>query len=123
MPRRKEPDPLAGQLGLRIRELREESQLTQESLAYLGDVAKGFLSDTERGLALPSLTTLEVLANVLGVKLLNLFVRPTSSDPHASSVCDSGYASHKASQAPQRLTWLGTPESPRGHGHTVRASL
>ncbi|QQR42264.1 helix-turn-helix domain-containing protein [Myxococcus xanthus] len=67
MTRRRTPDPLAKTVGARIRQLREESGLTMEKLAYESDLgSKGHLSDIEKGLARPPLRTLKVLADHLG---------------------------------------------------------
>jgi transcriptional regulator with XRE-family HTH domain len=52
-----------------------------EKLAYESEIgSKGFLSDIERGLALPSLTTLKIIADHLDVLLLDLVTFPERSD-------------------------------------------
>jgi transcriptional regulator with XRE-family HTH domain len=80
MPRRKEQDPLSAKIGGRIRTLREAMQVTQEKLAYeSGLKSKGHLSGIENGLVLPTLPTLVLLANRLGVDLLDLFTFPDES--------------------------------------------
>ena len=77
MPRRREPDPLAQAVGLRIRQLREEQGLTLEKLAYESELgSKGHLSNLERGLAVPTVKTLQVLADRLGVLLPDLVTFP-----------------------------------------------
>ncbi len=84
MPRRRRPDPLAEAVGLRIRQLREEAGITQEKLAYESDLgSKGYLSDIEHGLALPSLARLQVLAERLGLPLLDLVTFPERDDRQA----------------------------------------
>ncbi len=51
-----------------------------EKLAYESELgSKGYLSDIERGLALPSLRTLKVLADHLGLELLDLLTFPDQS--------------------------------------------
>ena len=68
-------------VGTRIRELREEAGLTQEKLAYESDLgSKGYLSDIEHGLARPTLKTLALLADHLGVLLADLLVVPARGD-------------------------------------------
>lgn len=58
-----------------------EQGLTAEKLAYESELgSKGFLSDIEHGLALPSLTTLERIAQRLDVSLFDLLVVPGRSD-------------------------------------------
>jgi transcriptional regulator with XRE-family HTH domain len=79
MPRRKRPDPLAQIIGQRLCKLRRERGLTAEKVAYESDVSsKGYLSDIEHGLALPSLRTLERLAKYLEVELFDLLTNPES---------------------------------------------
>lgn len=81
MPRRERPDPLAKRIGGRIRELRKEAGLTLEKLAYESDVgSKGFLSDVEKGLARPSVETLNAIAARLGVALLDLVTFPDQDE-------------------------------------------
>ena len=83
MPRRPEPDPIGQALGARIRALREEQGLTQEALAYESDVgSKGYVSDIESGRALPSLSTLEAIADRLAVELVDLFTFPDEGLRH-----------------------------------------
>lgn len=80
MPRRTDPNPLAQTIGLRIKQLRSEQGITAEKLAYESEVgSKGFLSDIEHGLALPSLTTLERIAQRLEVSLFDLLIVPARS--------------------------------------------
>jgi len=77
MPRRREPDPLAQAVGQRIRQLREEAGLTMEKLAFESELgSKGHLSNIERGLVRPTVQTLQVLADRLGVLLLDLVTFP-----------------------------------------------
>jgi transcriptional regulator with XRE-family HTH domain len=81
MPRRSTPDPLARLIGRRIRHLREEANLTLEKLAYESELrSKGFLSDIERGLARPTVQTLSVIADHLGVDLLDMVTFPERGD-------------------------------------------
>ncbi len=81
MPRRTSPDPLAAAVGNRIRTLREEAGLTLEKLAYESDLgSKGHLSSLERGLVVPTVTTLQTLALGLGVRLFDLVTFPDEGD-------------------------------------------
>jgi transcriptional regulator with XRE-family HTH domain len=80
MPRREKSDPLAEKIGHRIRSLRQALDLTQEKLAYeAGLRSKGHLSGIEKGLVLPTLPTLALLANRLEVDLLDLVTFPEAS--------------------------------------------
>lgn len=81
MPRRREPDPLSQAVGQRIRQLREEAGLTLEKLAFESELgSKGHLSNLERGLVRPTIQTLQVLADRLGVLLLDLVTFPEDDD-------------------------------------------
>lgn len=75
------PDPLAARIGARIRTLRKEAGLTLEKLAYESEVgSKGFLSDVERGLARPTVETLQAIADRLEVALLDLVTFPDEDE-------------------------------------------
>ncbi len=81
MPRRSTPDPLAQRIGVRIRQLREEAGLTLEKLAYESEVgSKGYLSDVEKGLARPTVQTLQAIADRLEVALLDVVTFPAEDD-------------------------------------------
>ncbi|MDX2055495.1 MAG: helix-turn-helix transcriptional regulator [Polyangiaceae bacterium] len=83
MPRRDHVDPIGAKLGQRIRALREEQGLTQEKLAYeAGLKSKGHLSGIEKGLVLPTIQTLSLLAERLGTELVDLLTFPDESDRH-----------------------------------------
>ncbi|GAB7023802.1 helix-turn-helix domain-containing protein [Salidesulfovibrio brasiliensis] len=60
-------------MGLRVRQLREASSLSQEKLAELAHVHRTYISTIERGQQNISLTILIRLADVLGVSLATLF--------------------------------------------------
>lgn len=81
MPRRRAPDPLALRIGQRIRKLRQDAGLSLEKLAYESELgSKGHLSDVERGLTRPTVSTLKVLADRLGVALLDLVTFPEDDE-------------------------------------------
>jgi transcriptional regulator with XRE-family HTH domain len=81
MPRRTTPDALALALGRRIKALRVEVGLPQEKLAYTSELrSKGHLSNLERGLVMPTLATLRVLAEGLGVGVVDLVNDPDEGD-------------------------------------------
>jgi len=72
---------LAKRIGARIRQLRQEADLTLEKLAYESEVgSKGFLSDVEKGLARPTVETLAAIAERLDLKLLDLVTFPDEDD-------------------------------------------
>jgi transcriptional regulator with XRE-family HTH domain len=59
-------------LGERVRELREEREITQEALSFDAGIHVNHLSSIERGEANPSFLVLLSLARVLRVKLTDL---------------------------------------------------
>ena len=58
--------------GERLRHVRKRRGLTQEELANRADLAGPYISDMERGLKVPSLTTVLRLAMALACKVTDL---------------------------------------------------
>ncbi|TDY27121.1 XRE family transcriptional regulator [Paraburkholderia sp. BL6665CI2N2] len=69
--------------GSKIRSLRQRLKLTLDETATAAGISKPFLSQVERGLASPSIYSLEGIANALGVKV-QYFVDTPSEE---RSVC------------------------------------
>ncbi|MEI8390446.1 MAG: helix-turn-helix transcriptional regulator [bacterium] len=61
------------QVGNRITQLRQEQKLTLEKLAYESGISKGGLSEIERGLKEPRLSTLVKLCETLDISLKYFF--------------------------------------------------
>ena len=61
------------QIGSRIRNLRNRNGLTQEELADRTELTKGFISQLERGITAPSVTTLSDIVECLGTNLSDFF--------------------------------------------------
>ncbi|MPM12854.1 hypothetical protein SDC9_59208 [bioreactor metagenome] len=70
--------PLAELLGTRIAELRKSRQWTQAQLAERVEVEPETISRFERGATVPSLHTLETLAQVLHASIGDLLVKSSS---------------------------------------------
>lgn len=68
-------------LGLRIKQLRAEKEITQEELADRCDLFRTYMSRIESGLANPTLTVLHTLAQGLEVSLIELLMPPTVAHP------------------------------------------
>jgi transcriptional regulator with XRE-family HTH domain len=68
-------------LGLRIKQLRAEKEITQEELADRCDLFRTYMSRIESGLANPTLTVLHTLAQGLEVSLNELLLPPTIVRP------------------------------------------
>lgn len=67
-------------IGARLKELRLLNGLTQEELASRCELSKGFLSQVERNLTSPSISTLEDMLEALGSSLSDFFSEE-SEDP------------------------------------------
>ena len=61
------------QIGAKIRNLRNQNGLTQEELADRTELTKGFISQMERGLTAPSVSTLLDIVECLGNNLSDFF--------------------------------------------------
>lgn len=60
-------------IGEKIKRLRVSNQLTLEELANRSELTKGFLSQVERNLTSPSISTLEDILEALGTNLRDFF--------------------------------------------------
>lgn len=60
-------------IGKKIKELRLQNDLTLENLASRSELTKGFLSQVERNLTSPSISTLEDILEALGTNLSDFF--------------------------------------------------
>lgn len=65
-------------LGLRIKQLRAEHQLTQEDLADRCGLFRTYMSRIESGLANPTLTVLHTLAAGLEIPIVELLAMPAT---------------------------------------------
>ena len=63
------------QIGAKIRNLRNQNGLTQEELADRTELTKGFISQMERGLTAPSVSTLLDIVECLGTNLSDFSMR------------------------------------------------
>jgi transcriptional regulator with XRE-family HTH domain len=73
---RREADPEALELGQKIRDLRQARKMTAVALAEAVGVSQSLISQVERGLAAPSITTLRGIARALHVPMSALFLGP-----------------------------------------------
>lgn len=63
-------------IGQRIKQLRIKNNLTLEELASRCELTKGFLSQLERDLTSPSISTLNDIVEALGISLAQFFQEP-----------------------------------------------
>ncbi len=71
-PERAEPSQQAERVGSRIRDMRRARSFTLVQLAELAELSHPFLSQLERGLARPSMASLERIARALGTSQVEL---------------------------------------------------
>ena len=69
-------------LGKRIREERHKRHLTLEQLSQSTGLSKGFLSQIERNLTDPSITSLKKIVFEFGISVVNLFTDEEDSAGH-----------------------------------------
>lgn len=63
-------------IGKKLKELRLKNELTLDELASRSEVTKGFLSQLERDLTSPNVSTLEDILEALGTNLPEFFSQP-----------------------------------------------
>ncbi|GGA91251.1 helix-turn-helix domain-containing protein [Ornithinibacillus halotolerans] len=64
-------------IGIKIRELRTEKNMSLKELAELSNCTPSFISQIERDVANPSINTLKKISEVLRVPLVSFFEEPT----------------------------------------------
>lgn len=64
---------LKAKIGLRIRQLRKEQELSQEGLGYKAEVDRTYVTDVENGRRNVSVEILERLIKALGVSVAEFF--------------------------------------------------
>jgi transcriptional regulator with XRE-family HTH domain len=73
MPIRRTADPLAQQIGARIRDLRLTQGKSLDTIAAVCGISKGHLSSIERGYVMINVGTLAKIARGLGVDMVKIF--------------------------------------------------
>jgi transcriptional regulator with XRE-family HTH domain len=77
-----EADPVFAGIGLQIRATRKRRRLTLEEVATAAGLTTGYLSQIERGLAVPTLTALKRIADSLSVHLAAFFQAEDLASPY-----------------------------------------
>ena len=72
-------------IGEKIKNLRLKNGLTQEELADRCELSKGFISQVERNLTSPSISTLTDILQSLGTDLSEFFAKDTQEETIVSS--------------------------------------
>ena len=76
-------------LGVNVRRLRKERDLSQERLSLLSGLSRAYVSSVETGRRNATLDTLEILARTLGVEGWELIATAAGVDADAGSYHDS----------------------------------
>lgn len=71
---RSKPDPMAKKLGLWVKELRAERGFTFDAFVEETGLGRGYISELERGLVVPTLHSLAKIAAALEVTVADLLV-------------------------------------------------
>jgi transcriptional regulator with XRE-family HTH domain len=80
--RQEEVDPVSASIGRQIRAVRKMRRLTLEEVATASDLTTGYLSQIERGLALPTITALKRVADTLSTHLADFFQGEELASPY-----------------------------------------
>jgi transcriptional regulator with XRE-family HTH domain len=71
---RKRPDPLAAEIGARIKRLRTEKPFTFNAFVEEIGLGRGYVSELERGLVVPTITALARVGDALEVTVADLVI-------------------------------------------------
>ncbi len=69
---RTKPDPLAKVVGARVRKLRQSQDFSFDAFVEETGLGRGYISELERGLVVPTITALKKLAAALEVTVADL---------------------------------------------------
>lgn len=92
------------EIGVKIKQLRQQRGLTQEELAARTELTKGFISQLERDLTSPSIATLMDILEALGTNVASFF-QETAEEPVSYSADDMFV---KAEPDGYTIQWLVT---------------
>jgi len=91
------------EIGKKIKDLRMQKGLTQEELADRSELSKGFISQLERDLTSPSITTLVDILQCLGTNLEGFFA---SSSPEQVVFKKTDYFEKKDIELKNEINWI-----------------
>ena len=74
---RTKPDPLAKRVGARVRQLRDEGGFSFDAFVEECRLGRGYISELERGLVVPTITSLAKVATALDVTIADLVLGDT----------------------------------------------
>ena len=77
---RKEPEPTAKAIGTRIKRLRKEADYNFDAFVEETGLGRGYISELERGLVVPTVTALEKVATALRLTVADLVLGDTDRE-------------------------------------------
>lgn len=106
-------------IGLKIKELRVQKGLTQEELADRCELSKGFISQLERDLTSPSITSLIDILQCLGTDLKEFF-----SDEEDTQIVfhDKDYFEKEDDKLGNKIEWI-IPNAQKNMMEPIRVTL
>ena len=91
-------------LGIRLRDRRKALKLTLQDVADGAGLSVGFISQVERDLTIPSLSSLASIAGVLEMPVSDFLSQPEGRTPHTRSAKREVYSLHAKSLQYERLS-------------------
>ena len=108
-----QPDAGYEPLGARLRQRRRDLKLTLQEVADRAGLSVGFISQIERGITTPSLTSLVAVARVLGAHVGDFLAQPKVTAPMTRHAERPHYAIGGASLTYERSVLIHEPPGPR----------
>ncbi len=107
------------QIGEKIKDLRILNGLTQEELADRAELSKGFISQIERDLTSPSISTLEDLLQCLGVSVAEFF---NESNDEQIVFGEADYFEKHDAEQQNTISWI-IPNAQKNVMEPIRVKL
>lgn len=106
-------------IGFKIKELRVAKGLTQEELADRAELSKGFISQLERDLTSPSISTLEDILLCLGISVSDFF---TEDVDEQVVFCYDDYFEKVDPELKNKIEWV-VPSAQKNIMEPIRLTL
>ncbi len=108
------------EIGSKIKELRTLNGLTQEELADRSELSKGFISQLERDLTSPSISTLEDILQCLGVTLSQFFEEKKEEEQIVFA--DGDYFEKRDNELGNTIEWI-IPNAQKNMMEPIRLTI
>lgn len=108
------------EIGSKIKELRTLNGLTQEELADRSELSKGFISQLERDLTSPSISTLEDILQCLGMTLSQFFEEGKAEEQIVFE--DGDYFEKEDQELGNKIEWI-IPNAQKNMMEPIRLTI